>query len=87
MDRIDHIGHTVSDATEFGEAIRRRRRSLGFTQAKIADLCGTGVRFISDLENGKRTAELGKAFFVAATLGLDILLRARGGPPEQGEPR
>ena len=86
MDRIVHIGHTVSDATGFGETIRRRRKSLGYTQVKIADLCGTGVRFISDLENGKRTVELGKAFLVAATLGLDILVRARGERLERGEP-
>ena len=34
--------------------------------------------FLSDLENGKPTAELGKALFIANTLGLDCLLNPRG---------
>jgi hypothetical protein len=35
------------------------------------------VTFISDLENGKSTAELGKAIFLANLLGLDVMLVPR----------
>ena len=34
--------------------------------------------FISDLENGKTTTELGKALYLANLLGLDIELNERG---------
>ncbi|MBP7094795.1 MAG: helix-turn-helix transcriptional regulator [Spirochaetia bacterium] len=59
-------------------AIRERRKALGYTQARLASLCGTGVRFISDLENAKSTVELGKVLAVVATLGLDLYLAERG---------
>lgn len=59
-------------------AIRERRKTLGYTQARLAALCGTGVRFISDLENAKPTAEIGKVLAVVATLGLDLYLAERG---------
>lgn len=61
--------------------IRDRRKELGYSQSRLADLCGTGTRFISDLENGKDTIELGKALTVASALGLDIEARIRGELP------
>jgi hypothetical protein len=33
---------------------------------------------VSDLENGKATAEIGKAIYLANVLGLDIEIRSRG---------
>lgn len=66
--------HSVAD---FGVLLRQRRKALGYTQAKVADLCGTGGRFISDLENGKETIEMGKALMIASTLGIDLQAEAR----------
>ena len=68
----------VNDAEDFGKELRERRKSLGYTQAFLADFTGYSVSFISDLENGKSTAELGKAIRLANTLGLDIDLTRRG---------
>ena len=68
----------ITDAASFGEALRRRRKELGYTQAFLSDFSGFSVSFISDLENGKATTELGKALFIANTLGLDCLLNERG---------
>jgi transcriptional regulator with XRE-family HTH domain len=34
--------------------IRRRRIELGFTQRRLADLCGVSVNFMSLVENGHR---------------------------------
>ena len=68
----------VSDALEFGKALRQRRKQLGYTQAFVSEFSGFSVSFISDLENGKRTAELGKALFLANLLGLDCVLSPRG---------
>lgn len=68
----------VTDAKEFGLAIRNRRKKLGYTQKELADFCGFSVSFLSDLERGKSTAELGKALYIANLLGLDCSMAARG---------
>lgn len=68
----------IYDVSVFGKVLKQRRRALGYTQAQVAKLCGTGTRFISDLENGKPTIELGKAITVASALGIDLTTRVRG---------
>lgn len=67
----------ITDAKSFGETIRRRRKELGYTQAFLSEFSGFSVTFISDLENGKSTAELGKAIYLATLLGLDCSLTSR----------
>jgi transcriptional regulator with XRE-family HTH domain len=52
--------------------VRRRRKQLGHTQAEAAALCRVGVRFLSELERGKPTAEIGRALKVAQRLGLRL---------------
>ena len=68
----------ISDAKSFGQALRQRRKDLGYTQAFLAEFSGFSVSFISDLENGKSTAELGKAIYLANLLGMDCSLTPRG---------
>ena len=68
----------ISDAKMFGEALKKRRKELGYTQRYISEFTGFSISFISDLENGKSTAELGKAIYLANMLGLDIVISARG---------
>ena len=67
----------ITDAKEFGAALRQRRKDLGYTQAFLSEFSGFSVTFISDLENGKSTAELGKAIYLANLLGLDCSLTPR----------
>lgn len=57
---------------DLGRAVYLARKRLGYTQVELAGLCGTGERFIVELENGKPTAALGKALHVARMLGLEI---------------
>ncbi len=57
-----------------GAKVKKRRTELGLNQADLAMSCGTGVRFISDLENGKATCQLGKSLQVLAALGLRLNL-------------
>ena len=59
---------------DLGTAIRRARKAQGLKQAELAGLCNTGLRFISELENGKPGCQLGLALKVAKTLGLKIRL-------------
>jgi transcriptional regulator with XRE-family HTH domain len=68
----------VTDPFKFGQAIKKRRKELGYTQRYISEFTGFSISFISDLENGKSTAELGKAIYLANMLGLDITISSRG---------
>lgn len=65
-------------AEKLGKIVRNRRKSLKMKQADLALVSGTGIRFISDLENGKETCVLGKTFKVLENLGIDPVFRPRG---------
>ena len=69
---------TVTDAKSFGKALQARRKALGYTQAYLSEFTGFSISFISNLECGKPTAELGKALYLANILGLDCSLSERG---------
>lgn len=68
----------ISNMKELGKAIRDRRRELGYTQAFLADYAGVSASFLSELENGKETIQIGKMMEVTSLLGMDICLRRRG---------
>ena len=68
----------IYDSGMFGQALKQRRKEMKYTQGDISDLTGFSVSFISDLENGKPTAEIGKAIYLANVLGLDIDIKSRG---------
>ena len=57
---------------QLGAAIRARRRQLKVTQKDLAMTCGTGLRFIIDLEKGKPTCQIGKVLQVFQALGLEL---------------
>ena len=67
----------ITDTASLGNAIRSRRKELNYTQGYISEITGLSVSFLSDLENGKPTAEIGKTIEVINLLGLDILVEAR----------
>ena len=60
------------DSKKIGLLIKNQRNTLGLTQTEVALSCGVGIRFISDLENGKPTCQIGKALLVMESLGLKI---------------
>lgn len=65
---------TPVDVQALGLAVRHARKAGGLTQAELAGLAGTGPRFVSELERGKSSVELGKVLDVLAVLGLRLLL-------------
>ncbi|MBR5338122.1 MAG: helix-turn-helix transcriptional regulator [Lachnospiraceae bacterium] len=67
----------INNPADFGMAIRKRRKELGYTQRYLSEFTGFSISFISDLENGKSTAELGKTIYLANMLGLDITIDPR----------
>jgi HTH-type transcriptional regulator/antitoxin HipB len=68
---------TVKDPKAIGSIIRELRKESHMTQAKAAAMCNVGARFLSDLENGKATIQLGKALKVLQAFGLRIILKKR----------
>lgn len=73
--------------TQLGAVIRTRRKQLKITQKELAMACGTGLRFIVDLEKGKPTCQIGKTLDVLQSLGMAIEATTIGGDEaESGKP-
>ncbi len=67
------MGHDNA-TTQFAEAIRTRRKSLGMNQLQLCDLAGVGPAFLYQLEQGKPTARMDKVLAVLKVLGLGLEL-------------
>ena len=53
------ITKTLTPA-DIGSLIRQKRKQEKLRLAEAAALCNVNYRFLSELENGKATAEIGK---------------------------
>jgi len=73
----------ITGPSDVGERIRQKRKEDSLNLSDAAALCGVGYRFLSDLENGKPTAELGKTLQVLSGLGLDVYIGPKEWPDEQ----
>ena len=62
---------------EIGEIVKKSRKEQDLTQPQLAMACGTGVRFIVDLEAGKETCQIGKVLNVIQMLGLKVRVDKR----------
>ena len=69
----------IGDSADLGRMVREIRRKRGLKQADLAARCGVGIRFISNLENGKETVEFGRALRVIRFLGLRLKVERRDG--------
>ncbi len=67
--------HKIEDISSL---IKKRRKELNLTQAECATFCSVGLRFFSELENGKQSLHLGKVLQVLQTLGLKIHITENG---------
>ena len=78
------IGNMDTKSPEqLGAAIRARRKQLKATQKDLAMTCGTGLRFIIDLEKGKSTCQIGKILQVLQALGLKLQINSPGPDTDQ----
>jgi HTH-type transcriptional regulator/antitoxin HipB len=68
-------GNTITSPADLGRLVRAARKRRDFSQQQFADLAGVGRRFLSELENGKPTLELGKVLKVADTAGIALFAR------------
>lgn len=64
----------IASAADLGRAVRARRKRDGLTLVETAGLTDVGVRFLSELENGKPTVRLDKLLHVLDALGLRLSL-------------
>jgi HTH-type transcriptional regulator/antitoxin HipB len=62
----------IENSKQIGALVRGRRKQLKATQKDLAMSCGTGLRFIVDLERGKPTCHVGKMFHVLKSLGIHL---------------
>lgn len=67
----------ITSEQDLGASIRRRRNELELTQGELADVSGVTLRFVSELERGKRTAQFDGIRRVLAALGLNLFLESR----------
>ena len=75
----------VRTVKELGKLIRAHRKSHHTTLHTVAGLGNVSMRFLSELERGKETAELGKALKAMHTLGLDVIVQPRRETPYVAE--
>ena len=59
---------------DIGLLIKTTRKAQGVTQEQLPGLANTGIRFISDLENGKPTIQVNKLLNVLSALGLGMYI-------------
>lgn len=59
--------------------VKTRRKSLGLTQKDLAKRAGVGLRFVRDLEQGKKDLRMDKVNDVLALFGHEL------GPVKSGE--
>lgn len=61
-------------AEELGRAIKKVRKLRGLTQHGLALRTNTSVKFISNVENGKDTAHIGKVLLLVRVLDMGTQL-------------
>jgi DNA-binding XRE family transcriptional regulator len=62
----------VPDAALIGRQIRTARKAQRLTQTDLTLVANVGVRFIVDVESGKKTCQLGLALSVMRALGMRL---------------
>jgi HTH-type transcriptional regulator/antitoxin HipB len=70
----DQIARTPK---QVGEAVRRRRRSLGMTQKDLAGKTSLRQATISDVEAGEPGTQLRTLFDVLTALDMEVVARPR----------
>ena len=77
MQQITYAFIDLNGPSQFGEAIRLFRKRRGLTQQQVADMAGCSLMYVSNLERGKSTAELGIALRILDALDVEVTLSDR----------
>jgi transcriptional regulator with XRE-family HTH domain len=73
----DFLYGPLSSPRQLGQTSRGVRKEQQLTLEQLSGASGLGMRFVSEFERGKTTAELGKALEALEALGLDVYLAPR----------
>ena len=65
----------ITRGRDVGRYLRDQRHAAGLTQAETARRAGVSRRWLSDLEGGKTTAEVGLVLHVVAALGMMVEIK------------
>ena len=64
----------VNSMAEIANAVREARRSQGISQTVLAQLSNVGLRFVCEIEHGKKSVRFDKLLSVLTTLGVSLRL-------------
>lgn len=67
----------IRKSEDLGHLVRAHRKSRKLDLETVSGLANVGVRFLSEFERGKETAEIGKVLKVLQVLGLSVTVAAR----------
>lgn len=67
----------VTNLKTLGEHCRRKRKLLGFSLRQFSDMCGVGIRFLSEFERGKGTCQFDLCQRMAQMIGVDLFAVSR----------
>ncbi len=85
MINSQHSKNIIITPVDIGALVRNKRKQDKLTQAETSALCNVGTRFLSELENGKSTLELGKVLQVLSCLGLELSISRRSYATREAE--
>ncbi|MFT8953416.1 MAG: helix-turn-helix domain-containing protein, partial [Gluconobacter sp.] len=71
----------IFNAADIGSQIREKRLAQGMNQTVLAKKLGCSRKWVSDIEQGNETAEIGRVLRALAMLGIKIFV----GQPEAVE--
>lgn len=71
----------VQSVRELGQLAHAHRKGQHLTLKEVAGVSNLSMRFLSEFERGKETAEIGKVLKALAMLGLEITVQPRRGGP------
>lgn len=75
---LDRMKKNVDSLLQkLGAQIKAERKSRKLTQTQLGELAETGINFISQIEAGKPTAQIGKVLRVLQILGFEVKVERR----------
>ncbi len=77
MDNLYIPHRPIQTAEDLGQLLRAHRKHKNLTLEQASGLANLSVRFFSEFERGKETAEIGKVLKALRTLGLDVIIQPR----------
>ena len=57
---------------KLSELIKQKRKKLKLTQTELAEKAGVGLRFLREIEQGKKTMRMDKVNHVLALFGYEL---------------